>query len=127
MDHNGQADIRRFPSGAAPERAEGAMLLERTILQLDMGPVPPEKAEEFGQLGYMQWLAGLPGDADYRREAMRAYGMALPFIRTSPSVAVFCDLLVASTRMPPRPLHLSAPARERRGGAKARRSWRSRP
>lgn len=97
------------------------MLLERTISQLDTGYLPQARAQELGQLGYMQWLGGLPGDAEYRREAMRAYWAAAPFIRTSPAVAVFCDLLVASTRMPPAPLPLSLP-RHRRGGARARRA-----
>ncbi len=97
------------------------MLLERTIAQLAIGPVPAERAGEMGRMGYMQWLADLPGRADYRREAMRAYEMARPFRRGSPAVAVFCDLLVASTRMPPAPLPLALPPRRRRGGAQARR------
>ena len=97
------------------------MLLERTISQLDIGPVPPEEATELGQLGYLQWLAGLPADTDYAREAMHAYTMARPFLRFSPAVAVFCDLLVASMRLPMEPLPLKMPTRERRGGAQARR------
>jgi hypothetical protein len=97
------------------------MLLERTIFQLDIGHVPPEQAEELGQLGYLQWLGGLPDNSAYSAEAMRAYEMALPFMRTSPAVAVFCDLLVASTTMPPRPLALYLSNRVRRGGAQARR------
>ena len=97
------------------------MLLERTISQLDIGTVPPDEAAELGQLGYLQWLAGLPANADYAREAMRAYSMAQPFLRTSPAVAVFCDLLVASTRLPIEPLPLKMPTRKRRGGAQARR------
>ncbi|MDG4649657.1 hypothetical protein P6F26_14525 [Roseibacterium sp. SDUM158017] len=100
------------------------MLLERTISQLDIGHLPPEKAAELGHLGYMQWLAGLPGAADYRRAAMEAFSKAQPFARISPAVAVFCDLLVASTRMPPRPLAMVLPLRQRRGGATARRSGR---
>lgn len=97
------------------------MLLERTISQLDIGYLPPARAQELGQLGYMQWLGGLPSDANYRTEAMRAYAAAAPFLHPSPAVAVFCDLLVASTRMPPEPLALALPARHRRGGAQARR------
>ena len=96
------------------------MLLDRTISQLDIGYLPRARALELGQLGYMQWLGALPGDADYRGAAMRAYEAASPFRRASPAVAVFCDLLVASTRMPPAPLPLSLP-RHRRGGARARR------
>jgi hypothetical protein len=98
------------------------MLLERTISQLDIGPIPLPRAYELGQLGYMQWLGWLPPMADYRKEAMRAYAAAQPFIRTSPAVAVFCDLLVASTRSPIEPLPLSWPTRHRRGGARARRA-----
>ncbi|MEM1386370.1 MAG: hypothetical protein AAF626_02135 [Pseudomonadota bacterium] len=98
------------------------MLLERTISQLDIGPISSTRASELGQFGYMQWLGWLPPMADYRKEAMRAYDAAQPFIRTSPAVAVFCDLLVASTRPPIEPLPLSLPARCRRGGARARRA-----
>ena len=97
------------------------MLLERTIFQLDIGHVAPERAEELGQLGYLQWLGGLAADASYMAEAMRAYEMAQPFMRTSPAVAVFCDLLVASTTLPPRPVALRPSVRNRRGGAQARR------
>jgi hypothetical protein len=98
------------------------MLLDHTISQLDIGPVPPERAAELGRLGYMQWLGALPGHSDYRQEAMRAHAQALPYARRSPAVAAFCDLLVASTRMPPAPLPLSLPVRHRRGGARARRA-----
>ncbi|MEM6624720.1 MAG: hypothetical protein AAF674_21065 [Pseudomonadota bacterium] len=97
------------------------MLLARTISQLDVGPLTPEEADELGQLGYVQWLAGLPGNSNFEKEAMRAYSTALPFLRTSPAIAVFCDLLVASTATPPRPLPLVLRVRERRGGAEARR------
>ena len=97
------------------------MLLERTIFQLDIGHVPPDQAEKLGQLGYIQWLGALPADAAYPREAMRAYEFARPFIRTSPAVAVFCRLLVASAVSPTEPLNLTWPLRGRRGGAQARR------
>ncbi|MEM6423518.1 MAG: hypothetical protein AAF698_13050 [Pseudomonadota bacterium] len=97
------------------------MLLGRTIAQLDTGRLPPDEAAELGQLGYLQWLSGLPGGADYAREAMQAYEAARPFRRASSAIAVFCELLVASTARPPRPLPLSMPPRHRRGGAVARR------
>lgn len=97
------------------------MLLERTLTQLDIGPVPPARALALGQLGYMQWLGALPGHASYPAEAMRAYEMAEPLMRSSPAVAVFCDLLVASTQTPLQPLPLSLP-RRRRGGRQARRA-----
>ena len=100
------------------------MLLERTITQLDIGAVPHLRAVELGQLGYLQWLRALPGHADYRKEALSAYAMAEPFARTSPAVAVFCDLLTASTRMPPVALELRLPKQRRRGGARARRAER---
>lgn len=99
------------------------MLLERTLIQLDIGPVSVETATQMGQLGYLQWLGALPGNADYRREAMRAYTLAAPLLRGSPAVAVFCDLLVASTRTPLAPLELTLPVRQRRGGTLARRAW----
>ena len=97
------------------------MLLDRTITQLDTGYVTRARALELGGLGYLQWLGALPGGADYHGEAIRAHAAAAPFRRRSPAVAVFCDLLVASTRMPPAPLPLSLP-RHRRGGARARRA-----
>ena len=98
------------------------MLLERTISQLDVGAVPEARALELGHLGYMQWLGGLPGHVKYRDAARQAFEMAAPFMDTSPAVAVFCDLLQASMRMPPEPLALSLPSHRRRGGARARRA-----
>ncbi len=97
------------------------MLLERTIAQLDIGDVPPDVAEEMGHLGYMQWLGALKGDAGYVQEAMRAYELARPFMRTSPAVDVFCRLLVESSATPLTPLDLKLPTPTRRGGARARR------
>ena len=47
------------------------MILDLTISQLDLGPMPPERARELGQLGYLQWLGGLLAMADYRRDALR--------------------------------------------------------
>ena len=97
------------------------MLLERTITQLDIGNIPHERALELGQLGYMQWLGGLPGSANYRVAALRALTMAAPFMENSPAVAVFCDLIVASLDSPVAALNLSLPSHHRRGGARARR------
>ena len=97
------------------------MLLERTPPQLDVGYVPDHLAQEMGHLGYAQWLGALKGDAGYLNEAMRAYGLAQPFIRTSPAVAVFCHLLVESTASPLKALELKLSAPVRRGGARARR------
>ncbi|MDJ0995640.1 MAG: hypothetical protein QNI90_18825 [Dinoroseobacter sp.] len=97
------------------------MMLEHTISQLDIGYVPDHVAEEMGHLGYVQWLGAIRGNASYIGEAMRAYHLAQPFVRTSPAVAIFCHLLVASTASPVAPLELKLPAPARRGGAKARR------
>lgn len=74
-----------------------------------------------GHMGYLQWLSGLPGDAGYPHEAMRACDMARPFSDTSPAVAVFCHLLLQSAATPPAPLALGPWARTRRGGSRARR------
>ncbi|MDV4143986.1 MULTISPECIES: hypothetical protein [Shimia] len=98
------------------------MLLKRTISQLDIGYVCPDRATELGQLGYMQWLGALKPMAHYREEAMQAYTAAMPFIATSPAIAVFCDLLLASMRVPIEPLPLALPRKLRRGGARARRA-----
>ena len=76
------------------------MLLERTISQLDTGPMPPDEAWQLGQLGYMQWLAGLPGGTDYRRAALDARELALPFSGHSLAVEAFCTLLQASADDP---------------------------
>ncbi|MEL7464721.1 MAG: hypothetical protein AAFN79_11675 [Pseudomonadota bacterium] len=100
------------------------MLLERTISQLDVGPLPKGRALELGRLGYLQWLGALRPDGDYRREAMRACRAAAPFAPASPAVAAFLDLLVASTRVPLEPLAIPMPERSRRGGARARRGAR---
>ncbi|MCQ0092330.1 hypothetical protein [Roseovarius sp. M141] len=98
------------------------MQIERTLTQLQVKPSSPQRARELGQLGYMQWLGGLPGHADYNAEAARAYLMAVDFIETDPTIAVFCELLCASMRQPLQPLDLALPKPARRGGARARRS-----
>lgn len=98
------------------------MLLERTIAQLDIGPVSPDQAEEMGHLGFMQWLGGLPGDASYVASAQHAHDYAHPASITSPAVEVFCDLLLASCEELGTALDLRLPTRTRRGGAKARRA-----
>lgn len=98
------------------------MILELTISQLDTGQIPPERAQELGQMGYMQWLGSLHGGASYPASAHHALNKALPFRSTSPAVAVFCDLLAQSLIMPPAPLPLAFPAKQRRGGARSRRA-----
>ena len=98
------------------------MLLEQTITQLDIGHTTQKRAQELGQLGYMQWLGALPAMSDYRREAMNAYETAIPLAETSEPIQVFCDLLRASIVTPLKPLALKLPERERRGGAEARRA-----
>ena len=100
------------------------MLLERTIIQLDTGPIPHDVARQMGQLGYMQWIAWLPAGANYLKEAHHAHKTAEPFKTHSPAVAEFCDLLTASLEAPLTPLDLAMPPRRRRGGAHARRSFR---
>ncbi|MEM7597023.1 MAG: hypothetical protein AAF382_04940 [Pseudomonadota bacterium] len=98
------------------------MLLRKTLSQLDVGHMPPKRAQAMGQLGYMQWLGALPAMSHYIDEAAHAYAVAKPFAATSPAVAVFCDLLLASLKTPLHPLPLKLPARKRRGGAQARRA-----
>ncbi len=98
------------------------MFLERTISQLAVGPLPDAMARQIAQLGYMQWIAGVPCNADYQRAALQAYDAASPFAATSPAVAQFCDLLMQSLEEPLTPLPLALPPRKRRGGADARRS-----
>ncbi|MEM6971547.1 MAG: hypothetical protein AAF577_01980 [Pseudomonadota bacterium] len=98
------------------------MLLELTLAQLDRGAEPLDRAQERGELGYLQWLGALPAISNYRGEAMAAYTMALPAARRSPDVAVFCDLLLATTTARIEPLAVGIAHRRRRGGARARRS-----
>lgn len=97
------------------------MLLERTLVQLDAGPMPLSEAEQLGQLGYMQWIAGLSGNTDYLASARYAYAKAAPYMQLSPAVVTFCRLLKASIDAPLTPLPLLMPPRCRRGGAQARR------
>ena len=98
------------------------MLLERTVFQLDIGHVTPGRARALGQMGYQQWLDGLPGGASYVGEARRALALARPLKSNSPALAEFCRLLEASLAKPANPLALITPTAGRRGGAKARRA-----
>ena len=100
------------------------MLLERTLKQLDVGPLPRDDARQMAQLGYMQWIAALPGRTHYLQAAQSAYDMAAPLTERSPAVAEFCALLRLSLDYPMIPLPLTMPKRQRRGGAQARRSSR---
>lgn len=97
------------------------MLLERTISQLNVGPMPADQAEALGHMGYLQWLGALPGGTNYTSAAKTAREAARPFKDTSPAVAVFCRLLSLSLAEPLKPLVLRAPVPQRRGGARARR------
>ncbi|MCE8006154.1 hypothetical protein [Aestuariivita sp.] len=97
------------------------MVLDRILLRLQIRRIAPERAAELAQLGFMEWLGALPGESDFHQQAMIAYRQAVPLRRQAPAIALFCDLLVASTRMPPEPLDLSLPSPHRRGGARGRR------
>ncbi|WP_108879680.1 hypothetical protein [Anderseniella sp. Alg231-50] len=97
------------------------MVLNRLLDRLQLHHTGHDRANEFGQLGFMEWLGSLPADSDYYHQAMTAYQKALPLRLTAPAIGVFCDLLIASTRMPPQPLDLSLPSPHRRGGARGRR------
>lgn len=97
------------------------MMISRTLTQLQGKPASPERAKEMAQMGYMQWLGGLPANACYQTEAACAYIAAMPFMETDPAVGVFCDLLRESIEAPLRPLDLALPKPKRRGGARERR------
>lgn len=101
------------------------MLFEYTLYQLQMKSAAPERAEEFGQLGYMQWLADLPADGCYLTAANKAHLAAASLKRTEPAVAVYCDLLRRSIIDPFCPLDLKLPRSKRRGGARNRRRERA--
>ena len=98
------------------------MLLERTIAQLDIGPMPPDQAREMAELGYLQWLGSLPPRLDYRAAARRACAAAAPFARSSPAVSAFRGLLIASTGAPFALVDLAVRRPHRRGGARSRRA-----
>ena len=97
------------------------MLFELTLTQLQVDPGSEERTRELGQLGYMQWLGGLPAEASYEAEAARAYRIAVAFEESDPAVAVFCELLRESLNRPLHPLDLALPKPRRRGGARERR------
>ncbi|MEQ9695175.1 hypothetical protein [Shimia sp. SDUM112013] len=97
------------------------MLIARTLTQLQVDIETPERAEELGRMGYIQWLGWLPGQSSYEAEAVKAYLVAMDFIETDPAVAVFCDLIRQSLRRPLVPLDLRLPKPRRRGGARQRR------
>lgn len=98
------------------------MHLAKTITQLDIGDVAPERALELGQMGYLQWLGALPAMSNYREEALRAHAKATPFSEASPAINVFCELLINSLRTLYEPVTLRIPDRQRRGGSRARRA-----
>ncbi len=97
------------------------MLIQKTLLQLQVRVDTPERAQELGRMGYIQWLGSLPGGANYEFEAVRAFLYARPFLETDPAVKVFCELLQQSLKAPLTPLDLSLPKPRRRGGAQERR------
>lgn len=100
------------------------MLTEQTLIQILSQPdraSAPERARELGQLGFMQWLGGLPAQSAYDAQARRALGLALPFALASPAMEEFCRLLDASLARPLAPLDLALPTARRRGGARMRR------
>ncbi|MCE8441626.1 hypothetical protein [Rhodovulum sulfidophilum] len=98
------------------------MHLHTTINGPIMAPESPERAREQGQLGYMQWLGSMPGNAPYKDEAIYACIAAMDLERSKPAVAVFCELIRASLSKPLRRLDLALPRPRRRGGAAVRRS-----
>lgn len=100
---------------------EKTTLVERTITQLKANRASTRRASELGQLGYMQWLGGLPAAADYISEAEQAYGLASRFMAENPPLAEFCKLLRQSIQHPLKPLDLALPRPRRRGGARSRR------
>ncbi|MCC1491504.1 hypothetical protein [Cognatishimia sp. F0-27] len=99
------------------------MQFDKTLNQMLVGFCSPRRAEEIGQLAYMQWLGALPGAASYEEEAVLAYLSAVNYRMTDPPVAVFCRLIEASLRNPLKPLDLSLPTPRRRGGAAKRRAY----
>lgn len=99
------------------------MLLERTIHGLQAHSETPERAEELGRMGFLQWLAFLKGNQGYAEQAQRALEMAAPFEKTDSSVAVFCKLVRRSLEGPMALSDMAMPRPTRRGGAKGRRRF----
>lgn len=94
------------------------MLLDRTLFQLDIGWVAPERAEELGYLGYLQWLGALPSGGCYRAEVEVALAAAEPFAEASPAICVFMRLLEASLDSGPCDIASKWPRQMRRGRAR---------
>lgn len=98
------------------------MFTEMTLSQLQATKATPERARYLGELGYLQWLATLPSDADYECEAVRAWLCAQDESPDHPAVAVFCELIRDTLRYPAHPLSLGYMTPKRRGGARNRRA-----
>ena len=81
-----------------------------------------EQAQRLADLAYVEWLGSLPGDTNFHTAAMGAYARAHPMSAIAPAAAAFCDRLIAATGPMPMAFQLDLPARERRGGAQARRA-----
>jgi hypothetical protein len=97
------------------------MLLERTLHGLQAQSETPERAEELGRMGFLQWLSFLKGRDSYPEQARRALAKAAVFEGTDPSVAVFCRLVRQSLEGPMALSDLEIPKPSRRGGARSRR------
>ncbi|MEM1048684.1 MAG: hypothetical protein AAGL24_21200 [Pseudomonadota bacterium] len=99
------------------------MALDGVLITLQARDETHQRAREFGQLGLMQRLGSLPGNGDFRREAIRAYARARHLRETDPAASVLGDPLIEAMRDPLRPLDPVMP-RPMRRGARARRSIR---
>ena len=78
------------------------MLLERTICQLDTGPMPAEEARQLAELGYMQWLAGLGARENYAEAAAERACQSPALCRAIPRGGEFLRPLAPFTLRPAR-------------------------
>ena len=97
------------------------MFTEMTLSQLQATRPDPIRARELGELGFLQWLATLPGDADYEACAVQAWMTAQEESPDHPAVAAFREMIRQTLARPTTPLTFTRPKPRRRGGAQARR------
>ena len=97
------------------------MSLALVLEKLRAAPTDPDRAEDLGRMAFIEWMETLPGEASFHASAMVAFDRSRRTARRVPAAAEFRALLVEAVRISPRPLDLTLPAPQRRGGHGRRR------
>jgi hypothetical protein len=100
---------------------EDVMSLALVLDKLRAAPADPDRAEDLGRMAFLEWLETLPPEANFPEAAMIAFDRSRRTARRVPAAAVFRALLVEAVRRAPRPVDLTLPAPQRRGGHGRRR------